>query len=715
MQAKIIDFGLARAGLRARKQTEDQEGTVMGSIFYMAPEQLSREPVDERTDLYSLGCVFYEALSGKKAFDGETMNQVIDKHLNHDIIPLHVIAPHVPAWLGAWCMRLMAHKPDDRPTVRSRPSRNSALGKNARHGPLHALDGRVPSLRQSSGLPAHDATGQIPGVAPDPVYYEPVAEAQPVYAEPVYAEPVYEAQSYVETAAITTPLAPAPAAPRPTTASRPVTPAPGRPARPTQQAASSGGSKKWLFIGIGAAAALGIGFYFLKGGSGSDSSGPKAPSDAGPPPKVSFQLPIERSFPPVDRNLALFHVATTGTLSNRKGSDGKPSTANTNDVVIEWRDLSERGQDNIFRASGNKSDFAPKLVTWPQATNGSGGPKPDRKALDFHARNGKPTALALVDPKTEANAFPFGKLTVLGDSGLCAVAVCQADAEKLPMRVFSTSNDQGDSATIRIDKDKNYIAELKHGSDSATITSKDVNATVAGFVILTWNANGDIELRARDANEKTFSGTAKLTAPASPLKKCNLGATSESSASADQFNGYLGEFLLYAGVLKSDQIQLLDSRIRDYYLQRPPPAPLNTRLKTKLAQIDPRKAWKVTASHKPTDAGRAIDDNQSTRWNSGTTMRGGEWFSIELPVEANIAGIALDCQGSKDDYARKLKVEISQDGKTWSPPAVTQENRSALHEIVFSSPQKGRFVKITQLGATSSNSWSLHEVVLFKK
>ena len=58
MQAKIIDFGLARAGLRARKQTEDQEGTVMGSIFYMAPEQLTRQPVDERTDLYSLGCVF---------------------------------------------------------------------------------------------------------------------------------------------------------------------------------------------------------------------------------------------------------------------------------------------------------------------------------------------------------------------------------------------------------------------------------------------------------------------------------------------------------------------------------------------------------------------------------------------------------------------------------------------------------------------------------
>ena len=115
MQSKIIDFGLARSGMRARKQTEDQSGTVMGSIFYMAPEQLTRKPVDEKTDLYSLGCVFYEALSGRKAFDGETVDKVIDAHINHDIIPLHVIAPHVPQWLGAWVLRLMANKPEDRP------------------------------------------------------------------------------------------------------------------------------------------------------------------------------------------------------------------------------------------------------------------------------------------------------------------------------------------------------------------------------------------------------------------------------------------------------------------------------------------------------------------------------------------------------------------------------------------------------------------------
>ena len=115
MQAKIIDFGLARVGLKARKQTEDVSGTVMGSVHYMAPEQLTREPVDERTDLYSLGCVFYQALSGRKAFDGATMQEIIDRHLKHQLVPLSVAAPHVPPWLAAWVESIIAPNLDDRP------------------------------------------------------------------------------------------------------------------------------------------------------------------------------------------------------------------------------------------------------------------------------------------------------------------------------------------------------------------------------------------------------------------------------------------------------------------------------------------------------------------------------------------------------------------------------------------------------------------------
>ena len=719
MQAKIIDFGLARAGLRARKQTEDQEGSVMGSIFYMAPEQLTRQPVDERTDLYSLGCVFYEALSGKKAFDGETMAQVIDKHIHHDLIPLHVIAPHVPPWLGAWCMRLMAQKPDDRPVGAQQAIEEfRAWEKMPAMVPMMPWMGMYPGYGQQAPQPMYipHQTGAVPlpgtGAVPAVTGYYPVVE-QPM----AYAEPVMEAQPYVETAAITTPLAVAPSHPvRP--GSRPVQPVRGGGQSAAAHSSSAAGKKsglKWIYIGGGAAAAAVAAFFFMRGG---DSSGPAAPPTAGPPPKITFQLQQDRPFPPVDRNLTLLHIANTGAMSSRKEADGRSARANTNESVVQWHDLAERGNDNFLRAPSSGPAQAPKLIDWPLATSGA-GPKSGRRVLDFRARDGKPCALQLVDPQTQATAFPFGKDTVLGAAGMCVVAVFQADGTKLPTRLLTLSNDQGDSATLRIDTNKNLVAELKRGGESAKITSSTVSGTLAGFVTLTWSETGDAEMRVRDADGRTFAGQAKAAAPGSPLKKLLIGGITSSdgksaAAPADQFNGFLAELMVYAGALKTDQIQLLEGRLKEFYLQSAPPQPLKTRLKTKLAWIEPRKAWKLSASHNRNELGKMVDDSQSTRWNTAQQMRGGEWVSIELPSEMEIAGLALDSQGSTNDFPRKFKVELSADGKTWNPPVVTQDGKSPLIEIVFPSPQKARHVKITQTGS-APNNWGMQELVLFKK
>jgi eukaryotic-like serine/threonine-protein kinase len=72
---KLLDFGLAK--VRESRSTEDTvtnpitaEGTVMGTSHYMSPEQLEGKPVDARTDIFALGCVLYEMVTGVKAFDG---------------------------------------------------------------------------------------------------------------------------------------------------------------------------------------------------------------------------------------------------------------------------------------------------------------------------------------------------------------------------------------------------------------------------------------------------------------------------------------------------------------------------------------------------------------------------------------------------------------------------------------------------------------------
>lgn len=115
LQVKIVDFGLARLAYGARKQTEDQSGNVLGSIFYMAPEQFLRQPLDSRTDLYSLGCVYYQVLSGLRPFQHETMAGVLDMHLQHQVALLHDVCPHLPERVCDWVMWLFNREPNDRP------------------------------------------------------------------------------------------------------------------------------------------------------------------------------------------------------------------------------------------------------------------------------------------------------------------------------------------------------------------------------------------------------------------------------------------------------------------------------------------------------------------------------------------------------------------------------------------------------------------------
>ncbi len=716
MQSKIIDFGLARAGLRARKQTEDQEGTVMGSIYYMAPEQLTREPVDERTDLYSLGCVFYEALSGRKAFDGESMAQVIDKHIDHEVTPLHVIAPHVPQWLGAWCARLMAQKPEDRPA-------------NAQQA--------IEEFRAWEKMPTMVPYGPWMGMyAPPPVYmppgtgtvpltgYYPPAEAQPSYAEPVMeavpVEIIPEASPFVETAAITTPLAPAPRKPATgrTTSLQRGTSALQKPSGKTD----SKWIKKIALIGGGIVILI-IGgcLFFGKSSSSSKGQGGSVLSKIGmtsAPPKVSFQLPQDRSYPPVDRGIALFYVGNTGILTNRKGGDGKPAPANNNEVVVEWRDISERGGDNILRSFQNSPEYAPKRINWPEAASG-GTPKPGRVVLDFRPRNGKPCALELDDPGKESQNMPFGSSNVPGsDKGLTIVIAFQADASHLPTRVFTLGNDYGATVSLSVDAGKNLVAEVRHQGGSPTLTSKDVNGTIACLAFVTWNAGtGAFELRVKDAAGKAYASSGgKSSAPDKPLNSLQIGRVKDSSganaAPKDQFSGYLAELFVYSAVLKPDQAQLIDGRVRDYYFQPAAPSPLKQRLKTKLSWIEPRNAWKLSASHKKEDCAKTVDGNTASRWASGVSMKGGEWFTIELPAETNIAGLVLDSQASYQDFLRKYKVELSTDGTQWNAPEA-EGNGSAVTEIIFKAPQKARFVRITQLGS-ASNFWGINELVLLK-
>nr|MDP9238935.1 protein kinase [Chloroflexota bacterium] len=110
--AKLGDFGLALAAGRTRLTLE---GAFAGTAAYMAPEQAMGQPADARSDLYALGCVLYEMLTGRAPFAGGDALAIISQHMNTAPVDPSWHNPAVPKPLEATVLRLLAKSPDERP------------------------------------------------------------------------------------------------------------------------------------------------------------------------------------------------------------------------------------------------------------------------------------------------------------------------------------------------------------------------------------------------------------------------------------------------------------------------------------------------------------------------------------------------------------------------------------------------------------------------
>ncbi len=109
---KVLDFGIARVA--HARALPGLEGLVMGSPHYLAPEQLQGGEIDARTDIHALGVVFYELLSGRKAFEGDSVEQISTAVLHSHPAPAHDLVPGVPPVLSAIAARAMARDPAQR-------------------------------------------------------------------------------------------------------------------------------------------------------------------------------------------------------------------------------------------------------------------------------------------------------------------------------------------------------------------------------------------------------------------------------------------------------------------------------------------------------------------------------------------------------------------------------------------------------------------------
>ena len=125
-RAKLLDFGLAKlkglgeppaAGQPAQQPDSSltTEGRIVGTLQYMAPEQVEGKPADARTDVWALGALLHEMLTGKRAFEGASAADLMAAILDREPTPLSTVEPATPLALERLVLQCMAKAPDDRP------------------------------------------------------------------------------------------------------------------------------------------------------------------------------------------------------------------------------------------------------------------------------------------------------------------------------------------------------------------------------------------------------------------------------------------------------------------------------------------------------------------------------------------------------------------------------------------------------------------------
>jgi serine/threonine-protein kinase len=168
-QVKVTDFGIARAVTDGADEGLTQTGTVMGTATYFSPEQAQGLPIDPRSDVYSLGVVLYEMVTGRPPFVGDNPVAIAYQHVQETPLAPSRINPNVPPVLEAVIGRALAKSPDARypsatalrnDLVAFREGRAVRAAADVRTGPVPRVVDRteVQQAYTTAGRSAPDAT-----------------------------------------------------------------------------------------------------------------------------------------------------------------------------------------------------------------------------------------------------------------------------------------------------------------------------------------------------------------------------------------------------------------------------------------------------------------------------------------------------------------------------------------------------------------------------
>lgn len=186
-RVKVADFGLVRSVDSVTNTT----GSVLGTVSYLAPEQIENGVADTRVDVYACGVVFYEMLAGSKPHTGDNPAQVLYQHLNEDVPPPSASVPGLPAALDEVVAQATARNPDLRPYD---AAALLGLAMDARAQLADSeLDAVPPQARAAERTAAEDRTSVIPrpvtSRAVHASHAEPVSHTSRLTAPPLPPAP----------------------------------------------------------------------------------------------------------------------------------------------------------------------------------------------------------------------------------------------------------------------------------------------------------------------------------------------------------------------------------------------------------------------------------------------------------------------------------------------------------------------------------------------
>lgn len=369
LQVKVLDFGLARLSHSAKKMTEDQNGNIIGSIYYMAPEQFMRQPLDGRTDLYSLGCVLYQALSARRPFEADTVKGVMDAHQQHLVYPLIEVAPTIPEPVCDWVMSLFNVDPDARPASAQQ-----------------ALSG-LRGLAMAGWFSQRDSSAVAVAVA---------------VADTGYASPRASSGAVRTVSSSSSQRVPTVSGSR-----RPPPPEPLIPRRPVKEPEANpedaaAKKKMWILSGVGVLLIGTAGFFMFRGSGEEEKKPNKALVKSGAVEAMQEPLPGPPERPQGFYQPGMIMHFRAGQKMDAFAIPGDPvPVAKPGDFVMSWHDLISDAGDSALLVYDGKKANCPSLIH----------EKPDglRYPLDLlRVQNGEGLIHTLRTDSPDIKSYPLG-------------------------------------------------------------------------------------------------------------------------------------------------------------------------------------------------------------------------------------------------------------------------------------------------------------------